>query len=99
MAMFSLGMVMHHHQHSLTSLNSHTGIKFISLTGLFMATRPSIIACGTRLAAVAMALKFLLGPAVMGAASLACGLRGKLFKVAFVQVPGNFMNSVNQQIQ
>ncbi|XP_044467930.1 auxin efflux carrier component 8 isoform X2 [Mangifera indica] len=60
------------------------GMAMFSL-GLFMATRPSIIACGTRLAAVAMALKFLLGPAVMGAASLACGLRGKLFKVAFVQ--------------
>ncbi|XP_031287318.1 auxin efflux carrier component 8 isoform X3 [Pistacia vera] len=60
------------------------GMAMFSL-GLFMATRPSIIACGTRLAAVAMALKFLLGPAVMAAASLACGLRGKLFRVAFVQ--------------
>ncbi|KAK9194766.1 hypothetical protein WN944_005473 [Citrus x changshan-huyou] len=47
--------------------------------------QPSIIACGTRMAAVAMALKFIVGPALMAASSFAIGLRGTLFKIAFVQ--------------
>lgn len=51
-----------------------------------MASRPSIIACGTRMAAAAMALKFIVGPALMAASSFAIGLRGTLFKIAFVQV-------------
>ncbi|KAK9197374.1 hypothetical protein WN943_005510 [Citrus x changshan-huyou] len=45
----------------------------------------SIIACGTRMAAAAMALKFIVGPALMAASSFAIGLRGTLFKIAFVQ--------------
>ncbi|KAL9427382.1 hypothetical protein AB3S75_029555 [Citrus x aurantiifolia] len=64
--------------------NGGLGMAMFSL-GLFMASRPSIIACGTRMAAVAMALKFIVGPALMAASSFAIGLRGPLFKIAFVQ--------------
>ncbi|KAH9739967.1 auxin efflux carrier component 8 [Citrus sinensis] len=64
--------------------NGGLGMAMFSL-GLFMASRPSIIACGTRMAAVAMALKFIVGPALMAASSFAIGLRGTLFKIAFVQ--------------
>lgn len=60
------------------------GMAMFSL-GLFMASRPSIIACGIRMAAVAMAMKFMAGPALMAAASLSLGLRGKLLRVAIVQ--------------
>lgn len=52
-----------------------------------MASRPSIIACGTRMAVVAMLMKFITGPALMAASSVSVGLRGKLFKIAVVQVP------------
>lgn len=51
-----------------------------------MASRASIIACGTRAAAIAMVLKFLAGPAIMAVASLMVGLRRSLLKVAIVQV-------------
>lgn len=51
-----------------------------------MASRPSIIACGIRMAAVAMAMKFMAGPALMAASSAALGLRGKVLRVAIVQV-------------
>ncbi|KAH9676351.1 auxin efflux carrier component 8 [Citrus sinensis] len=64
--------------------NGGLGMAMFSL-GLFMASRPSIIACGTRMAAAAMALKFIVGPALMAASSFAIGLRGTLFKIAFVQ--------------
>ncbi|XVF58212.1 hypothetical protein PTKIN_Ptkin07bG0045800 [Pterospermum kingtungense] len=60
------------------------GMAMFSL-GLFMASRPSIIACGIRMAAVAMAMKFMAGPALMAVASLSLGLRGRLFRVAIVQ--------------
>ncbi|KAJ4707503.1 Auxin efflux carrier component [Melia azedarach] len=60
------------------------GMAMFSL-GLFMASRPRIIACGTRMAALAMAMKFIIGPALMAASSLAIGLRGTLFRIAFVQ--------------
>ncbi|XVF14217.1 hypothetical protein REPUB_Repub09cG0039200 [Reevesia pubescens] len=53
--------------------------------GLFMASRPSIIACGVRMAAIAMVLKFMAGPALMAAPSAAFGLRGRLLRVAVVQ--------------
>ncbi|PPS19502.1 hypothetical protein GOBAR_AA01097 [Gossypium barbadense] len=52
---------------------------------LFMASRPSIIACGIRMAAVAMIMKFIAGPALMAAASTTLGLKGKLLRVAIVQ--------------
>uniref|UniRef100_A0A0A9EPH2 Auxin efflux carrier component n=1 Tax=Arundo donax TaxID=35708 RepID=A0A0A9EPH2_ARUDO len=53
--------------------------------GLFMALQPRVIACGYRAAAISMAVRFLVGPAVMAAASVAIGLRGTLLKVAIVQ--------------
>ncbi|KAB1211655.1 putative auxin efflux carrier component 5 [Morella rubra] len=53
--------------------------------GLFMASRGSIIACGIRMALVAIGMKFLAGPALMAASSAAVGLRGRVFRVAIVQ--------------
>ncbi|XP_042519474.1 probable auxin efflux carrier component 1c [Macadamia integrifolia] len=60
------------------------GMAMFSL-GLFMALQPKIIACGNSIAAFAMAVRFLTGPAVMAAASIAVGLRGVLLHVAIVQ--------------
>ncbi|CAN4086612.1 unnamed protein product [Withania somnifera] len=60
------------------------GMAMFSL-GLFMALQPRIIACGNSVAAFAMAVRFLTGPAVMAAASIAVGLRGTLLHVAIVQ--------------
>ncbi|KAH9304888.1 hypothetical protein KI387_009292, partial [Taxus chinensis] len=60
------------------------GMAMFSL-GLFMALQPRIIACGKSVAAFAMAVRFLSGPAVMAAASIAIGLRGPLLHVAIVQ--------------
>ncbi|XVE63969.1 hypothetical protein DITRI_Ditri07aG0063300 [Diplodiscus trichospermus] len=60
------------------------GMAMFSL-GLFMALQPKIIACGNSVAAFAMAVRFLTGPAVMAAASIAVGLRGVLLHVAIVQ--------------
>ncbi|CAK9182533.1 unnamed protein product [Ilex paraguariensis] len=60
------------------------GMAMFSL-GLFMALQPRIIACGNSFAAFAMAVRFLTGPAVMAAASIAVGLRGVLLHVAIVQ--------------
>ncbi|PUZ62859.1 hypothetical protein GQ55_3G020600 [Panicum hallii var. hallii] len=60
------------------------GMAMFSL-GLFMALQPRIIACGNKLAAFAMAVRFLMGPAVMAAASIAVGLRGVLLHIAIVQ--------------
>lgn len=57
-----------------------------AFAGLFMALQPRIIACGNSIAAFAMAVRFLTGPAVMAAASIAVGLRGTLLHVAIVQV-------------
>ena len=53
--------------------------------GLFMALQPRIIACGKSMAAFSMAVRFLTGPAVMAASSIAVGLRGVLLHVAIVQ--------------
>lgn len=60
------------------------GMAMFSL-GLFMALQPKIIACGNTVAAFSMAVRFLTGPAVMAAASIAVGLRGTLLHVAIVQ--------------
>ena len=54
--------------------------------GLFMALQPKIISCGKSVATFAMAVRFLTGPAVIAATSLAVGLRGVLLHVAIVQV-------------
>ncbi|KAI3696265.1 hypothetical protein L1987_79277 [Smallanthus sonchifolius] len=60
------------------------GMAMFSL-GLFMALQPNMIACGNSVASFAMAVRFLTGPAVMAAASIAVGLRGNLLRVAIVQ--------------
>ncbi|CAL5369936.1 unnamed protein product [Camellia sinensis] len=60
------------------------GMAMFSL-GLFMASQASIIACGTRMAVLAMAIKFVGGPALMAAPAVAIGLRGTLFRVTIVQ--------------
>ncbi|CAL5356647.1 unnamed protein product [Camellia sinensis] len=60
------------------------GMAMFSL-GLFMALQPRIIACGNTIASFAMAVRFLTGPAVMAAASIAVGLRGVLLHIAIVQ--------------
>ncbi|XP_066340845.1 probable auxin efflux carrier component 1b [Miscanthus floridulus] len=60
------------------------GMAMFSL-GLFMALQPRIIASGNKFAAIAMAVRFLAGPAVMAAASIAIGLRGVLLHIAIVQ--------------
>jgi auxin efflux carrier family len=51
-----------------------------------MALQPKIISCGKRVATFAMAVRFLTGPAVIAATSIAIGLRGVLLHVAIVQV-------------
>lgn len=55
-------------------------------SGLFMALQPKIIACGKSVATFSMAVRFLTGPAVIAATSIAVGLRGVLLHVAIVQV-------------
>ncbi|KAJ7970951.1 Auxin efflux carrier component [Quillaja saponaria] len=64
--------------------NGGLGMAMFSL-GLFMASRRSILACGTRKAVMAMGLKFVVGPSIMAVASLVFGLRGKFLRVAIVQ--------------
>ncbi|KAL3834252.1 hypothetical protein ACJIZ3_008988 [Penstemon smallii] len=46
-----------------------------SIAGLSMALQPKIIACGKLVATLSMAVRFLIGPAVMAATSLAVGFR------------------------
>jgi hypothetical protein len=58
----------------------------MNLSGLFMASQSSIIACGTKNTMVAIGLKVVVGPALMALASIVIGLRNTLFKVAVVQV-------------
>ncbi|KAL4333082.1 hypothetical protein GQ457_07G041920 [Hibiscus cannabinus] len=60
------------------------GMAMFSL-GLFMALQPKIIACGKSVATFSMAVRFLTGPAVITATSIAIGLRGVLLHVAIVQ--------------
>ncbi|CAL5185841.1 unnamed protein product [Lathyrus oleraceus] len=70
---------------SITILSSGgLGMATFSL-GLFMASNSSIIACGPRMTMVALGLKFLVGPALMAAASIVIGLRDTMLKVAIVQ--------------
>ncbi|RZS27236.1 hypothetical protein BHM03_00060677 [Ensete ventricosum] len=59
---------------------------FHLLPGLFMALQPRIIACGPKMAAISMAIRFLNGPTVMSAASMVVGLRGVRLHTAIVQV-------------
>ncbi|XP_047338146.1 probable auxin efflux carrier component 1c isoform X2 [Impatiens glandulifera] len=60
------------------------GMAMFSL-GLFMALQPRMISCGNSIAAFSMAVRFITGPLVMAAASIAVGLRGNLLRVAIVQ--------------
>ncbi|KAK9104897.1 hypothetical protein Scep_021741 [Stephania cephalantha] len=60
------------------------GMAMFSL-GLFMATQNGIVACGIRLAILAIGTRFLIGPALMIVASIVIGLRGKFFRIAIVQ--------------
>lgn len=95
MAMFSLGMLGLQKGHFLAivvqRLHNFVWLLLSSsnsnwFAGLFMALQPRMIACGNRIASFAMAVRFLAGPAVMAAASLAVGLRGVLLHIAIVQV-------------
>nr|XP_029121824.1 auxin efflux carrier component 5-like [Elaeis guineensis] len=61
-----------------------TGLAMFSM-GLFMATQEKIIACGPRLTAFGMALRFAAGPAAMAIGAIAVGLRGDLLRVAIIQ--------------
>ena len=61
-----------------------------------MALQPKIIACGNSVATFAMAVRFLTGPAVMAAASIAIGLRGTLLHVAIVQVISQLLRGIFQ---
>lgn len=60
------------------------GMAMFSL-GLFMALQPRIIACGTKMASIGMAIRFIGGPLVMSAASIAVGLKGVRLHTAIVQ--------------
>ncbi|CAO2179789.1 unnamed protein product [Urochloa humidicola] len=61
-----------------------TGMSMFGM-GLFMAQQERIIACGARLAALGMALRFVFGPlaTLVGAATF--GLRGDVLRVAIIQ--------------
>ncbi|KAK3043795.1 hypothetical protein RJ639_000494 [Escallonia herrerae] len=60
------------------------GMAMFSL-GLFMALQPRIIACGPKMATVGMLIRFVGGPVLMSAASVAVGLRGAQLHTAIVQ--------------
>ncbi|KAJ0704269.1 putative membrane transport protein [Helianthus annuus] len=60
------------------------GMAMYSL-GLFMASQDRIVACGTRLALLAMFLRFVVGPAIMAGPSFAIGLKGAPFQIAVLQ--------------
>ncbi|KAL2467844.1 putative auxin efflux carrier component 6 [Forsythia ovata] len=60
------------------------GMAMFSL-GLFMALQPRIIACGTKMAAIGMVIRFLGGPLLMSAASLVVGMKGVHLHAAIVQ--------------
>ena len=92
------GYVQLRYKHWLFDIRSSLKLVFCSLheprnsdgatcdLGLFMALQPKIISCGKRVATFAMAVRFLTGPAVIAATSIAIGLRGVLLHVAIVQV-------------
>ncbi|KAL8153558.1 hypothetical protein V2J09_011318 [Rumex salicifolius] len=81
MAMFSLAIVSSTNTLLVTIMGGHLHL----FAGLFMALQPRIIACGNSVATFSMAVRFLTGPAVMAAASIAVGLRDVLLHVAIVQ--------------
>lgn len=54
-----------------------------------MGLQPKVIACGNTVAAISMAIRFLVCPATYAATSAAVGIRGPLFQVAVVQVKWN----------
>ncbi|TXG53103.1 hypothetical protein EZV62_022272 [Acer yangbiense] len=60
------------------------GMAMFSL-GLFMALQPRIIACGAKRATMGMVIRFIFGPIIMSAASLAVGLRSVTLHAAIVQ--------------
>ncbi|KAG6525301.1 hypothetical protein ZIOFF_015256 [Zingiber officinale] len=99
MAMFSLGKSDSISPHPINAPKLIRGTKR-TRAGLFMALQPRIIACGNTAASFAMAVRFLAGPAVMAAASIAVGLRGTLLHVAIVQgiVPFVFAKEYNSNI-
>ncbi|CAA0820232.1 Putative auxin efflux carrier component 5 [Striga hermonthica] len=69
-----------------TSLLSNGGLGMAMFSlGLFMGLQARLVACGTRKAVLAMAIKFVAGPFIMALPSIALGLRGTLLKVAIVQ--------------
>lgn len=51
-----------------------------------MALQPRIIACGGKRATMGMVIRFICGPLIMSAASVAIGLRGVKLRAAIVQV-------------
>ena len=67
-------------------LYKHWQIIIAKYAGLFMALQPRIIACGTKRAAMGMAIRFLGGPLAMSATSIAVGLRREKLHTAIVQV-------------
>ncbi|KAL6843244.1 hypothetical protein ACP4OV_026957 [Aristida adscensionis] len=61
-----------------------TGMSMFSM-GLFMAQQKSLIACGGRLAALGLALRFFAGPASTLVGAVALGLRGDVLRLAIIQ--------------
>ncbi|KAI3898357.1 hypothetical protein MKW92_018681 [Papaver armeniacum] len=64
--------------------NTGLGMAMFSL-GLFVALQPKAVACGIPMATYSMAVRFLAGPAIIAATSLAVGLRGRLLHISIVQ--------------
>uniref|UniRef100_A0A0D9V4Y1 Auxin efflux carrier component n=1 Tax=Leersia perrieri TaxID=77586 RepID=A0A0D9V4Y1_9ORYZ len=60
------------------------GMAMFSL-GLFTALQTKIIACGAKKMLLSLAIRFFLGPILMGASSYVIGMRGVLLKIAIVQ--------------
>ncbi|GAV85953.1 Mem_trans domain-containing protein, partial [Cephalotus follicularis] len=60
------------------------GMAMFSIACLFMASQPSILACGAQMAVVAIVRKFIAEPTLMAASCLAISLIGELFRVAIV---------------
>uniref|UniRef100_A0A803M286 Auxin efflux carrier component n=1 Tax=Chenopodium quinoa TaxID=63459 RepID=A0A803M286_CHEQI len=60
------------------------GMSMFSL-GLFMASQPKIISGGSALAALAAAMRFIVGPTITAATSSAIGLRGTLLQIIIMQ--------------
>ena len=70
MAMYSLGKT----RKPYYNLSDRDRFNCCFRVGLFMALQPRMIACGNTVAAFAMAVRFLTGPAVMAAVSIEVGL-------------------------